>query len=101
MIPIIQNNVTLNAFREAFDATARTLEQAKAFQEFCKIGLPSTKAEEYRFTPIGKFLEANFDLSLYGQATESSISEFNIDDDSILLQIVNGKLAFSDKQIYE
>jgi Fe-S cluster assembly protein SufD len=101
MTPAIQNNVTLNAFREAFDASPRTLEQVKAFQEFCKIGLPSTKAEEYRFTPIGKFLEANFDLSLYGRASESSISEFNTDDESILLQVVNGKITTSDKQIYE
>jgi Fe-S cluster assembly protein SufD len=94
----VQNNITINAFREAFDSTSRTLAQVKAFQEFCRLGLPTNKSEEYRFTPIGKFLEANFDLSLYGQASEMQ-SEFTHDDSQIVLTILNGKLFLDESQL--
>jgi Fe-S cluster assembly protein SufD len=100
MNTIIQNNVTINAFREAFDSAPRSLEQSKAFQEFCRIGLPTNKAEEYRFTPIGKFLEANFDLSTYGQLIEGQ-AEFNKQEGFISIQIVNGRLQVDDAEITE
>lgn len=101
----IQNNVTLNAFREAFDSSPRKLEQVKAFQEFCRMGLPTNKSEEYRFTPIGKFLEGNFDLSLYGKIPESTM-EINLISDSdtadelnaepISINILNGTLILDE-----
>jgi Fe-S cluster assembly protein SufD len=94
----VQNNITLNAFREAFDAAPRTIEQMKAFQEFCRIGLPTSKSEEYRFTPIGKFLEANFDLSLYGQLPEANV-ELDASEDFISIFICNGKLVFDESQL--
>ncbi len=91
MTSTVQNNVTLNAFREAFEAESRNLEQMKAFQEFCKVGLPTNKSEEYRFTPIGKFLEANFDLSSYGKASEVQ-PELDSNSQSFAINIVNGRL---------
>ncbi len=91
MTSTIQNNVTLNAFREAFEAESRNLEQMKAFQEFCKVGLPTNKSEEYRFTPIGKFLEANFDLSSYGQASAIH-TEWDPNNKAYSIHIVNGRL---------
>ena len=94
----VQNTITLNAFREAFDAMPRKLEQVKAFQEFCRIGLPTTKSEEYRFTPIGKFLEANFDLSLYGQSSEANL-ELETNEDFISIFVCNGRLVFDEGQI--
>lgn len=87
----VQNNITLNAFREAFDASPKALEQLKAFEEFFKIGLPTNKSEEYRFTPVGKFLEANFDLAFFGQAPESNF-EIEPDSDHITITILNGRL---------
>jgi len=100
MITEVQNSVTVNALREAFDAVPRNLEQMKAFLEFCRIGLPTSKAEEYRFTPIGKFLEANFDLSLYGQSPEAK-TEAGASDESISITIVNGKLLINELALDE
>src|SRR5689334_1316509 len=88
----VQNNITLNAFREAFDSSPRVLEQLRAFEAFCKVGLPANKSEEYRFTPVGKFLEANFDLALYGQPVESQV-DTELSGDQIAINIVNGRLA--------
>ena len=94
----VQQSVTLNAFREAFESQPRTIVQHKAFQEFCKVGLPSAKSEEYRFTPIGKYLEANFDLSLYGQCVESELRN-EINENEISIHIINGKVEFDNNQI--
>ena len=87
----VQNNITLNDFREAFDASPRSIDQLKSFEEFCKVGLPTHKLEEYRFTPVGKFLEANFDLAYYGQSPETKFNEPN--QSEIVIYILNGRLA--------
>jgi Fe-S cluster assembly protein SufD len=87
----VQNNITLNAFREAFDASPRTKEQLKSFEEFCKVGLPTNKSEEYRFTPVGKFLEANFDLAFYGQSPKSDFDP-ELNQNEISVTIFNGRL---------
>ena len=91
----VQNNITLNALREAFDSSPRALEQLKAFEEFCKLGLPTNKSEEYRFTPVGKFLEANFDLAFYGQSAESKF-EAEPSQNEISINILNGQLVETD-----
>src|SRR5215510_2218381 len=90
----VQNNITLNAFREAFDSSSRTREQLLAFEAFCKVGLPTNKSEEYRFTPVGKFLEENFDLGLYGREVQTDSRPTN-NPDEICINIINGKLAES------
>jgi Fe-S cluster assembly protein SufD len=94
----VQNNITLNAFREAFDSSPRVLEQLKAFEEFYKVGLPTNKTEEYRFTPVGKFLEANFDLALFGQPVQSEM-DVESGKNETTINILNGRLIESDLHI--
>jgi Fe-S cluster assembly protein SufD len=80
---------TIKAFEEAFYAEERTPQQVRAFDAFRETGLPSRKSEEYRFTPIGKFLEANFDLSLYGHIPLNQ-SQSEIGNQSLAINICNG-----------
>lgn len=66
-----------------------------AISNFEKLGLPSTKTEEYRFTPITKSLEKNFN---WGQANHpssiDSISNFLIPGvDATVLVFVNGSYS--------
>jgi Fe-S cluster assembly protein SufD len=46
----------------AFDQTPdrKNAQRVEAIQNFQKLGLPSNKSEEYRFTPIARVLEKNF-----------------------------------------
>ena len=100
MSTTVLNNATLNAFEEAFNSVNRTPQQIAAFDAFCKMGLPTSKAEEYRFTPIGKFLEANFDLSLYGQALETQTSK-PVQEDCISITIINGNLIVDETELVQ
>jgi Fe-S cluster assembly protein SufD len=64
-----------------------------AFREFQRLGLPENKSEEYRFTPITKALEQNFDFAKTGspKSEVTSIEEFLIPEfDSNILVFVNG-----------
>jgi Fe-S cluster assembly protein SufD len=88
---------TIKAFEEAFYAEERTPQQTQAFEAFREIGLPSRKSEEYRFTPIGKFLEANFDLSLYGHIPlNQSLNE--ISNQSLAINICNGHIFLNESE---
>lgn len=88
---------TIKAFEEAFYAEERTQQQLKAFEAFREIGLPSKKSEEYRFTPIGKFLEANFDLSLYGHIPLNQ-SQSEIGNQSLAINICNGHVFLNEAE---
>ncbi|MBX2893817.1 MAG: Fe-S cluster assembly protein SufD [Cyclobacteriaceae bacterium] len=75
------------AFEVAHDS--RTL----ALEQFKKLGLPSAKHEEYRFTPITRHLEKNFSwTNNNSESTLSSISEFLIPQlDANVVVLVNGR----------
>lgn len=88
---------TIKAFEEAFYAEERTPQQVAAFEAFREIGLPSKKTEEYRFTPIGKFLEANFDLSLYGHIPLNQ-SQSEIGNQSLAINICNGHVFLNEAE---
>lgn len=63
-----------------------------------KNGLPTKRTEEYKFIPVTRLLEKNFDASLKPDVTTSDISEAAIkkhyikDAEGYRLVIVNGKL---------
>lgn len=88
---------TIKAFEEAFYAEERTPQQVKAFERFREIGLPSKKSEEYRFTPIGKFLEANFDLSLYGHIPLNQ-TQSEHGKQSLAINICNGHIFLNEAE---
>ncbi len=52
----IKSGFSLNGFTTAIETRTQALE------EFQKLGLPTGKSEEYRFTPITRALEKNFDF---------------------------------------
>src|SRR5690349_17541697 len=57
-----------------------------------KLGLPPNKAEEYKFTPVTRLLEKNFNFSAVNpQSKLTSIDEFKIDElDATVIVFVNG-----------
>jgi Fe-S cluster assembly protein SufD len=94
---LIMSTVTRNLVTEiienqpAFEVaqSSRTL----ALEQFKKLGLPAAKHEEYRFTPITRHLEKNFNWSNNNsESTLSSISEFLIPQlDANVIVLVNGR----------
>ncbi|NOS56341.1 MAG: hypothetical protein HOP37_08815 [Cyclobacteriaceae bacterium] len=66
-----------------------------AFQRLMEVGLPSSKSEEYRFTPITKALEKKLIWETSTQAsTLSSIEPFLIPGlDAHLIVLINGAFA--------
>ena len=72
-----------------------------AFVFFEKTGLPGAKQEEYRFTPITKNLEKNFNWNTkVSTLSTNSIDEFLIPDlDANILVFVNGVYSTSNSKI--
>jgi Fe-S cluster assembly protein SufD len=72
-------------------------ERAKAITHLKKVGLPTSKSEEYRFTPITKSLQKNFTWN--NKPTESSfnsIQDFLIEGiDANVLVFINGSYSKS------
>ncbi|GHN02838.1 Fe-S cluster assembly protein SufD [Cytophagales bacterium WSM2-2] len=66
-----------------------------ALESFQKLGLPGNKSEEYRFAPVTRALEKNFNFDIKNtEAGISSIGEFLIPNlDSNLLVFINGKYS--------
>lgn len=86
----------INSFHKAKFGDA-TESRAKAIANFERLGLPTNKSEEYRFTPITKSLDKNF--SLANKVTPSSIQsidEFLIPGlDANIVVFVNGSYSKS------
>ena len=66
-----------------------------AIQKLERIGLPSAKSEEYKFTPITKILEKKLNWTSTTQTSSlSSIDSFLIKDlEAYLVVLVNGKYS--------
>jgi Fe-S cluster assembly protein SufD len=57
-----------------------------------KLGLPANKAEEYKFTPVTRLLEKNFNFAAANPSSKfSSINDFRVTDlDATVVVFVNG-----------
>lgn len=66
-----------------------------AFDVFQKLGLPASKSEEYRFTPITRALEKNFNFEIANSLSSlSSIHPFLIPGlEANLVVFINGKYS--------
>src|SRR5258705_9642389 len=64
----------------------------EAFEVFQKLGLPVNKAEEYKFTPITRLLEKNFNFTLANPVVKKiQLSDFSIAGlDANILVFING-----------
>jgi len=78
----------------AFEKTADAKDnhRREALATFQKIGLPNSKTEEYRFAPITRALEKNFDFDKTGSSSDiNSIEKFLIPNlDASVIVFLNG-----------
>jgi len=91
----IKNEIA-EAFRQhKFDVAPD--HRAQAIGHFEKVGLPGSKHEEYRFTPITKNLEKNFSWDTKASTSSiNTIDEFLIPNlDANILVFVNGNYSAS------
>lgn len=95
----IKNEIAVAFHQSKFDVANDYRKSAFAFFE--KTGLPGAKQEEYRFTPLAKNLEKNFDWNTnVSTSSTNSIDEFLIPDlDANILVFVNGIYSTSNSKI--
>src|SRR5688572_20167978 len=86
----IKNEIIETFQQQSFEVATESRKQAISFFE--KLGLPGAKQEEYRFTPITRSLEKNFNWSsLPTSSTISSAAQYLIPDlDANVVVLVNG-----------
>ncbi len=84
----------IDSFREAKFGEAKDSRE-KAIANFERLGLPTSKSEEYRFTPLTKNLEKHFAWeNKITPASIQSIGEFLIADlDANILVFINGSYS--------
>ncbi len=78
---------------KAFEAMAGKDEhRQEAFNRFQKFGLPTNKSEEYRFTPIARALEMNFNFDeINSSSAFDSVKEFLIPQlEANVIVFING-----------
>ncbi|MFM9836779.1 MAG: Fe-S cluster assembly protein SufD [Cyclobacteriaceae bacterium] len=92
---IVENNIIESFSLDDFRLVNE--ERSKAITHLKKVGLPTGKSEEYRFTPITKNLQKNFNWN--NKPTESSLSsiqEFLIEGiEANILVFINGNYSKS------
>ncbi len=79
----------------AFDQLSgqKNSNREEAFRDFQKLGLPGNKSEEYRYTPITRALEKNFNFEQqsFAKSTITSVEEFLIPQlESNIIVFING-----------
>jgi Fe-S cluster assembly protein SufD len=79
----------------AFEKTPdrKNVQRTEALQHFQKLGLPGSKTEEYRFTPITRVLEKNFNFDQRNpiESKIKSIDQFLIPDlEANVIVFING-----------
>lgn len=81
----------------SFDSSkyaAGAASRQKSLNALEKSGLPGAKHEEYRFTPVTRFLEKNFTGPASAPASISTVDEFLIKNlDANVLTFINGQYA--------
>ena len=86
----------VKAFRSAEFSAGNELRE-EAIHHLENLGLPGSKSEEYRFTPITRSLEKNFSPNHFAEIAASSlnnIDEFRIPDyESNLIVFINGQYS--------
>ena len=81
----------VRAFEQSPDR--KNLQRTQAIGDFQKLGLPGNKTEEYRFTPITRALEKNFNFDQPGpnEGRIESVDQFLIPDlEANVIVFVNG-----------
>lgn len=89
----IKNEIVNNFHKVKFSEANES--RAKAITNFDRLGLPTNKSEEYRFTPIAKNLEKHFSWeNKIASSTIQSIEEFLIPGlDANVIVFINGSYS--------
>jgi Fe-S cluster assembly protein SufD len=95
MSAIISDSDLKEKVVQAFEQTPdrKNVQRREALQQFQRLGLPGNKTEEYRFAPITRALEKNFNFDQPNpmESTIKSVDQFQIPDlDANVLVFVNG-----------
>jgi Fe-S cluster assembly protein SufD len=87
-----ENNLSVQIQNNLKDAAEKSALRKEAFEAFSATGLPTTKHEEYKYTPLTRELEKNFSLKpLTGEKTQTSIESFLIPGlEANVLVFING-----------
>lgn len=73
---------------------SQTEQRKAALEALKKSGLPLPKSEEYKFTPVTRFLEKGFDLSVNNQPSKINPAPYFIEGlDASVLVFINGVYA--------
>lgn len=88
---------------EAFDARATGAHPSrrKAMDILVEKGLPTTKSEEYRFTPVVRTLEANFNAVPVSTSTSSGIPQLIPGLETNVLVFINGIYSSENSRIID
>jgi Fe-S cluster assembly protein SufD len=85
-----QNNGTL----ETGSGRILNLYREKAFHDFDRLGIPTTKNEAYRYTPLEKYFQGNYDMELNANPFKIDLASiFNCDVpelDTYVVLVLNG-----------
>lgn len=76
-------------FQEAFLAQPTDAEKSAAFDQFLQSGFPTSKHEEYRFTPVTRSLEKN--LKTIQTGTISAPASIPVINGAVTILILNGQ----------
>jgi Fe-S cluster assembly protein SufD len=93
---VITSDIDLiDKIARAFEQTPdrKNVQRTEAMRQFLKLGLPSNKTEEYRFAPITRALEKNFNFELSNplESKIKSIDQFLIPDlEANIIVFING-----------
>jgi len=93
----------LTTLTEAFQASAQALDpvRKKAMELLIAKGLPHSKSEEYRFTPIVRTLESKFSASLPATPPVKGTLQLIPEIATSLVVFVNGKYAAEHSKIID
>lgn len=93
----MNTSATRNLSAEILDAQQRfdvaVDSRREAWEQFRQLELPTSKSEEYRFTPVTRYLEKNFNWKIDNpESTVSSVEECLIPHlDANVIVLVNGR----------
>src|SRR4051812_34312697 len=87
----ISEEVALWIERHLSSSPALTDLRKSALAEFKVLGLPHQKSEEYKYTPVARTLEKNFNFSLANAVSKSASIPYKIEGiDANIIVFING-----------
>lgn len=92
MQQVIKTDI-LNILESFFNSEDRSAFQKEAYSQFLEQGIPDKKNEEYKYTPLKRIFEKNFDSfsEYHGKVSSPEVKNLFIKEEGHHLVFVNGK----------